>query len=613
LANYAVNLDGLPLAIELAASRLPVMSVSEIYHRLEDRFQLLSNTHSSLTPRHQKIVSTLEWTYQLLNPREQRLFCCLGMYADTFSAQSVSDFLLTDKGEGWQVVDDLQRLLSLSLIQVTTHVPVTRFRLLETMRQFAGEKLRLQGEYAGLAARFAAYQKALVEQAQEEWFRLPTEQWRERYSHILNDLRSVLKQTLTQGADPATGLAILQAMTPFWIEYSLYDECQRHISPLLSEQRSQVLLTLRQRMNLSAVAGKASTWAKGPTSETHCAWQTALALAEQLDDNEIRLQAHYGLWLYYLRTGELDKALAHAQAMYELARFIRDAEALATGQRILGVALHFLGRHDIGRDYLRQSLNWFEQGGLSHSFRFGLDQETAGQAFLSRLLWVKGEYQAAKRMAWRGVKKAARLQHICSLCCALAEGACMTAALERNPRWVIKAANWLIQLAEKHDLYFWKTYGELFLVWARQFSHTDARQSTLFSSLRAMGLDWQYSPLLSEIDSGLSQQSARQDNENWCTPELMRFRAAQLLHREQRPLLEQALEKARAQQAHGWTLRIACSLATLQAEAGEKLAAKQLIEDALQAVDSSARAMDVRKAMALCARMASGIFTSDGN
>lgn len=120
----------------------------------------------------------------------------------------------------------------------------------------------------------------------------------------------------------------------------------------------------------------------------------------------------------------------------------------------------------------------------------------------------------------------------------------MTAALDRHPRWVVKAANWLIFLAEKHDLYFWKTYGELFLVWAKRFSHADVGQSTLFSSLRAMGLDWQYSPLLSEIDIGISQQTARLDHENWCAPELMRLSAAQLPPQQQRPLLELALNKA---------------------------------------------------------------------
>lgn len=96
-------------------------------------------------------------------------------------------------------------------------------------------------------------------------------------------------------------------MTPFWIEYSLYDECQRHIYPLLYENNARVVLTLHQRMHLCAAAGKASTRAKGPTSETHLARQTALTLAEKLDDKEIRLQAHYGLWLYCLRTGALVK------------------------------------------------------------------------------------------------------------------------------------------------------------------------------------------------------------------------------------------------------------------------------------------------------------------
>ncbi|WOZ75824.1 ATP-binding protein [Kosakonia sacchari] len=597
------HLDGLPLAIELAASRLPVMSVSEIYSRLEDRFQLLSNTHNSRVPRHQKIVTTLEWTYQLLNAHEQQLFRMLGIFTDTFSVKSVNDFLETHDKHGWQVIDDLQRLLSLSLIQATSQVPVTRFRLLETMRQFACNKLMQAGEYDGLMARFVDYYKVLVAQACNDWLMLATEQWRERYSYILNDLRRVLQQTLTDGRDTSAGIEILQAMTPFWIEYSLYDECQRHIYPLLDEKNSQIVLTQRQRMHLCAAAGKASTWAKGPTSQTHSAWQTALTLAEKLDDNEIRLQAHYGLWLYCLRTGELNKSRQHAQSMYELARAINDAEAQATGLRILGVSLHFSGQHVAGRHYLQQSLAWYDRESVSRAFRFGLDQEIAGLAFLSRLLWVQGEYKAAKQMAWRGVKKAARLQHACSLCCALAEGACMTAALDRNPRWVIKAANWLIRLAEKHDLYFWKTYGELFLVWAKQFSHSDVSQTTLFSSLRAMGLDWQYSPLLSEIDTRLAQQTATLDPENWCAPELMRLSATQLPPQEQRLLLEQALRKSRQQQAHGWALRIAYSLATLQAQDGETLAAKQLIEDVLHDVDSSDRATDVRKAIALCARL----------
>ncbi|MDH8217137.1 transcriptional regulator, partial [Klebsiella pneumoniae] len=100
----------------------------------------------------------------------------------------------------------LQRLLALSLIQVSTQVPETRFRLLETMRQFACDKLRQQGEYTVLEARFAGYYKVLVEEAQGDWFMLPTGQWRERYSHMLNDLRSVLQQTLTEGADPSKGL-----------------------------------------------------------------------------------------------------------------------------------------------------------------------------------------------------------------------------------------------------------------------------------------------------------------------------------------------------------------------------------------------------------------------
>ncbi|WP_233445686.1 hypothetical protein [Providencia stuartii] len=259
-----------------------------------------------------------------------------------------------------------------------------------------------------------------------------------------------------------------------------------------------------------------------------------------------------------------------------------------------------MGQHALGRDYLQQSLERFAIDGSDHVFRFGLDQETAGEAFLSRVLWVQGEYKTAKQIAWRAVKKAARLQHICSLCCALAEGACMTAALDRNPRWVRKAALWLIELAEKHDLYFWKTYGELFLHWAEQFSQPNIKQTMLFRSLRGMGLDWQYSPLLSEMDSRLSQQTL---HENWCTPELMRLSVIHLPTCAQRQQLELALNKAYQQQAYGWALRIVCSLATLLIEIGGRVVAKQLITEVLSYIDDSQHSTDIRNALELCARL----------
>jgi hypothetical protein len=165
---------------------------------------------------------------------------------------------------------------------------------------------------------------------------------------------------------------------------------------------------------------------------------------------------------------------------------------------VFSVSPAFLGQHSEGRDYLLQSLAWYAQESMSHSFRFGLIRRPP--AWLFCLAYSGFRVSIRPRNRWRcAALKAARLQHACSLCCALAEGACMTAALERRPRWVVRAANWLVQLAEKHDLYFWKTYGELFLVWAQQFRHSDVSQTTLFSSLRAMGLDWQYSPCCQKL------------------------------------------------------------------------------------------------------------------
>jgi hypothetical protein len=99
------------------------------------------------------------------------------------------------------------------------------------------------------------------------------------------------------------------------------------------------------------------------------------------------------------------------------------------------------------------------------------------------------------------------------------------------------------------------------------------------------------------------RSSASRGQENWCAPELMRLYAMQLPAQEQRLALTQALDKARQQQAYGWALRIAYSLATAQAESGENDAAMQLLQEALQDVDASDRATDVKNALALCARI----------
>lgn len=607
IGDLCRHLDGIPLAIELAASRIPVMSVQEIHAGLDDRFWLLSNAPDTTLPRHQTIKTAVDWSYRLLNEREQRLFRSLGIFPDTFTMKSVADIDAIYGKDHWHIVNDLQRLLALSMLQVVSHEPVTRFRLLETLRMYAIEKLHEHGEYARLSAMHTAYCRHIVRQSMTDWFTLSTGDWRHQYGYLINDLRAALQRTLRHQEDIAIGADILQSMVPFWVEYSLYDECQRYIQPLLQEKNGPIVLTHEQKMALSAAAGKASTWASGPTPATHVAWRTALTLGEQIANDEVRLQAHYGLWLYHLRTGGLDEALHHAEAMCQLSDLRHDEEALATGRRLKGVALHFLGQHSEGRAYLERSLGWFEQGNAGHPFRFGLDQQAAGQAFLSRLLWLQGETTAARTMAWRGVRRAVGLQHVCTLCCALAEGACMTAALNRNVRQVVRAATWLVRLASDNGLLFWQVYGELFLAWAKR----GAEANGLFASLSTTGLDWQYSPLLMEIRHDLVQQWDHHNTRTclWVMPELLRLKASTVPPAERKTLLALALEQARRQGEAAWILRIANDLAPLLAAGGEQNKAESLLVSALAGVDPHFPTADLRRAAELSARLQSDVFS----
>lgn len=602
IGDLCRHLDGIPLAIELAASRLPVMSVQEIHAGLDDRFPLLSNpSGAAALPRHQTIKTAVDWSYQLLNDREQRLFRSLGIFTDTFTVESVTNIDEVSGYDRWAIVNDLQRLLALSLLQVVSHIPVTRFRLLETLRMYAIEKLREREEYAGLSRAHNGYCRNIARRAMTDWLMLSTADWREKYGYLLNDLRAALQRTLLHQGDIAVGADILQFMVPFWVEYSLYDECRRYIQPLLQAENDPVALLREQRMTLSAAVGKASTWASGPTPATHVAWSTALTLGEQIADDEVRLQAHYGLWLYHLRTGGLDEALHHAETMCRLSDKLHDDEAFATGLRLRGVALHFLGQHDEGRTELERALRWFEQSRAAHPFRFGLDQQAAGRAFLSRVLWLKGETGAAREMARQAVRRATGLRHVCSLCCALAEGVCMTAALNRDVRRVVRAASWLVRLASNNGLLFWRTYGELFLVWA----NAGSQANDLLASLSATGLDWQYSPLLMEMQTELARQWDHHEGRNsqWVIPELLRLKARIVPQEEREMLLSQALELARRQNAPAWILRIVNDLAPLLVASGKRDSAVLLLTSAMTGVDTNHPGKDLRQASELSTRL----------
>jgi len=156
------GLDGIPLAIELAAARVRIMTIGEIAERLSDRFAFLTDVRNTGPARHRTLRSMIDWSYDLLAEPNQRLFRLLGVFRGGFNLDALQS-VSTDPD--LQVADALERLVDASLVTVDTTAPVTRYRLLVTVREFATDQLEANGETGATRDRHLAFYASMAEEA----------------------------------------------------------------------------------------------------------------------------------------------------------------------------------------------------------------------------------------------------------------------------------------------------------------------------------------------------------------------------------------------------------------------------------------------------------------
>ncbi|MGX1349543.1 putative ATPase/DNA-binding winged helix-turn-helix (wHTH) protein [Bradyrhizobium elkanii] len=614
------RLDGLPLALELAGARVATLGVQGVLAGLVDRFNLLTAGRRTALSRHRTLRATVDWSYHLLSADEQRLLRRLALFGSSFDSQAARAVAAPESDDPWFCLDLLGSLVGKSLLLLDLGRPAPRYRFLESIRFYALEKLAQSGDVETTAERHAHYFLDIGRRASDDWKTLPTHEWRATYADAIDDLRAALDWSFSTKGDLRTGISMLASTTPFWIQLSLHDECRRRITQALDHRTST--LDPEDEMMLSAALGTALSWAIGPALETGAAWHKALEFARKLDASEIELQGRYGLWLYNLRSGHYDTALEHAEELLQLSSKLHDLEARAVGQRISGVAQHFLGNHDRARELIENSLRWFDVNRPQQAFRFGLDQRVAGLAFLSRLIWVQGFADEAKQMARAAVVEARELDHANTICCALAEGWCTVHALDGDIDAVRGELAGLQHIAREHGLGFWSTYGDLFALWAQMRSDghvSTARLAAAMAAIERLKFDPEYSVLFSDIVlaahremldlSTLPSISARfltrhDETVSWGEPEFQRV-AAHLESSQDATLarLRVALGVSRRQKAKAWTMRITIDLAAILADRGEQDEARAALAAVLEYPPIPNAPMDLAAATLIAARL----------
>ena len=215
IAEICRRLDGIPLAIELAAARMAAMQPKEVADHLDERFRLLTGGRRRGVERHQTLRAMVDWSYSLLNERERRTFERLGVFAGTFDAGAAQSVASDDAVDRFDVLDALNELVAKSMV-VAEPGPEgsTRYSLLETLRQYALERLDAEGISDELRRHHAAYYAEFIERAAPEMYGADELIWRPRIAREFDDLRSAVTWALDRNkpADVEYAMRIIGAL-----------------------------------------------------------------------------------------------------------------------------------------------------------------------------------------------------------------------------------------------------------------------------------------------------------------------------------------------------------------------------------------------------------------
>ncbi len=273
------RLDGLPLAIELAAARVRLLSPREIADRLDDRFRLLVGGSRTAPPRQQTLAAAVDWSYDQLSEPEQRLFQRASVFADGFSLSALE--AIAEPDERSDVLDLVSRLVDRSLIVVDTSRAETRYRLLETLRTYAHRRLRTSGEEAAVQRRLVDWMLDQSQQADLAYHGPEQARWLRWAEQEHGNLRVVLRW-LADARETDDLLRLVTALWWPWTQRGRWQEAQRWFQQCLALPGANARTTTRAR--LLAAAGAIAVIGGGDAAEARRRLEEAVAIGLEVDD-----------------------------------------------------------------------------------------------------------------------------------------------------------------------------------------------------------------------------------------------------------------------------------------------------------------------------------------
>lgn len=224
IAQICRRLDGIALAIELAATRLDAFGVGELLTLLDDRFSALAHGRRTAPERQRTLLATLDWSHQLLPDTERVVLRRLGVFSGVFSLASAVAIVGDDNMENANVIDAIGSLVAKSMLSANVGSDAVRYRLLDTTRDYARRKLADAGELDMISRRHAEYFHAMYTRVEDYWNRPPDSRWLANHIVTIDDVRAALKWAFSVRGDTALGISLTVTAIPAWIRFSSLEE-----------------------------------------------------------------------------------------------------------------------------------------------------------------------------------------------------------------------------------------------------------------------------------------------------------------------------------------------------------------------------------------------------
>ncbi|MEE3623538.1 winged helix-turn-helix domain-containing protein [Nitrospirillum sp. BR 11752] len=459
LAEICRRLDGIPLAIELAAARVDLMDLPELASRLHDRLNLLTRGRRTALPRHRTLRAALDWSYELLAPEEKELLISLSVFRAGFDA---ADACGLTGGREMAVLDGLADLVAKSLVVSSREGGATRYRLLDTTRYYGHGRLADTGAEGRIRAAHARHMISLFTDAQAAWEGKAPRDWLAIHSRRIDDIRGALDWATGEDGDIGLGLGLIVASASLWFHLSLAHEFlgrAERILAVLDQEAPAGAVDQAQRVELLAAYGHALWHTRGPVPEMGRAFQQALSIAEDMGDEGLARRALWGVWAHRILEGGYAESLALAEAFTD--RIGPDA-GLAdrqTAMHMRALSHHFMGDHPPALELLQAVIAAdADPVRVNHANHAQVDGKVAALSLLMRLQWLMGDINGAMDLARLCAEDAVGTDHALSICYGLAIG-CIPVAIAAGEGTV--AGAWIDLLAQRttrHALDHWHVF-----------------------------------------------------------------------------------------------------------------------------------------------------------